>query len=49
MRWTKNFNSDYFYRTDKKHMAELVTALYEQYATAKSYYDKRCVKIYTTN
>ena len=39
MRWTKNFNSDYFYRTDKKHMAELVTALYNQYTTAKSYYD----------
>jgi hypothetical protein len=40
MRWTKNFNSAYFYRTDKKHMAELVTALYNQYTTAKSYYDK---------
>jgi glycosyltransferase involved in cell wall biosynthesis len=40
MRWTKNFNSDYFYRTDKKHMAELVTSLYNQYTTAKSYYDK---------
>ena len=39
MRWTKNFNSVYFYRTDKKHMAELVTALYNQYTTAKSYYD----------
>ena len=39
MRWTKNFNSDYFYRTDKKHMAELVTALYNQYDTAKSYYE----------
>jgi hypothetical protein len=39
MRWTKNFNSDYFYRTDKKHMAELVTALYNQYTTSKSYYD----------
>jgi len=38
MRWTKNFNSIYFYRTDKKHMAELVTALYNQYTTAKSYY-----------
>lgn len=39
MRWTNNFNSDYFYRTDKKHMAELVVSLYEQYPTAKSYYD----------
>jgi len=39
MRWTKNFNSVYFYRTDKKHMAEVVTALYNQYTTAKSYYD----------
>jgi len=39
MRWTKNFNSDYFYRTDKKHMCDLVTALYNQYTTAKSYYD----------
>jgi hypothetical protein len=44
MRWTKNFNSDYFYRTDKKHMAELVTALYEQYDTAKSYYDEGALK-----
>ena len=40
MRWTKNFNSDYFYRTDKKHMCDLVTALYNQYTTAKSYYDE---------
>lgn len=40
MRWTKNFNSVYFYRTDKKNIAALVTALYEQYTTAKSYYDK---------
>jgi len=39
MRWTKNFNSDYFYITDKKHMAEGVVALYHQYTTAKSYYD----------
>ena len=44
MRWTKNFNSDYFYRTDKKHMAELVTALYNQYDTAKSYYDEGALK-----
>jgi len=39
MRWTKNFNSVYFHRTDKKHMAEVVTTLYNQYTTAKSYYD----------
>lgn len=44
MRWTNNFNSDYFYRTDKKHMAQLVTALYNQYTTAKSYYDKGALK-----
>ena len=39
MRWTTNFKSDYFYRTENKHMPELVTALYNQYTTAKSYYD----------
>jgi hypothetical protein len=44
MRWTKNFNSVYFYRTDKKHMAEVVTALYNQYTTAKSYYDTGALK-----
>jgi hypothetical protein len=44
MRWTKNFNSDYFYRTDKKHMAQLVTTLHNQYTTAKSYYDEGALK-----
>jgi len=44
MRWTKNFNSEYFYAIDKKHVAELVTRLYNEFPTAKSYYDTGALK-----
>jgi hypothetical protein len=44
MRWTKNFNSEYFYAIDKKHVAELVTTLYNEFSTAKSYYDIGALK-----
>jgi len=44
MRWTKNFNSEYFYAIDKKHIAELVTTLYNEFPTAKSYYNIGALK-----
>ena len=38
-RWTKNFNSDYFYTCTKKDMAERVTQLYNSFDTADKWYN----------
>lgn len=38
-RWTKNFNSDYFYTCTKKDMAERVTQLYDSFDTADKWYN----------
>jgi len=39
-RWTNNFNSDYFFTTNKKKMAEDVKGAYEMFSSAKVWYDK---------
>lgn len=38
-RWTKNFNSDFFYTCTKKDMAERATQLYESFEKAETYYN----------
>jgi glycosyltransferase involved in cell wall biosynthesis len=38
-RWTKNFNSEYFYTCTKKDMAERVTQLYDSFDTADKWYN----------
>jgi glycosyltransferase involved in cell wall biosynthesis len=37
-RWTKNFNSEFFFETDKKDMAEDIKGAYERFPTAESWY-----------
>ena len=37
-RWTKNFNNEFFFETDKKSMVEDVKGAYERFATAESWY-----------
>jgi len=43
-RWTQNFNSQYFYKCDKKNMAQKAKELYDMFETAKSYYDLGSLK-----
>ncbi len=40
MRWTNNFNSDWFYTTDKKWASKVVKDLYNRFSTAESYYSE---------
>ncbi len=37
-RWTQNFPSTQFFTTSKRHMAEDIKAVYDQYPTSKSWY-----------
>jgi len=39
MRWTNNFNSQYYFTCTKQTMVDVVEALYYSYDTAKSWYD----------
>ena len=38
-RWTKNFNSQFFYTCDKKNMAQKAKELYDMFEKAETYYD----------
>ena len=38
MRWTKNFDSELFYTTDKKWATKVVKDVYDRFPTAESYY-----------
>jgi len=40
MRWTNNFDSDWFYTTDKKWASKVVKDLYNRFSTAESYYSE---------
>jgi len=46
MRWTKNFNPEYFFAVDKKEASDVITGLYEQFETAQSYYDLGALSYY---
>lgn len=37
-RWTQNFNSQYFYKCDKKNMAQKAKELYDMFENAETYY-----------
>ena len=38
MRWLKNFDDKYYYVGNKSNVAEIISALYNEYPTAESYY-----------
>ena len=38
MRWTKNFDSELFYTTDKKWATKVIKDVYDRFPTAESYY-----------
>lgn len=44
MRWTNNFNSDFFYTCTKKDMAEVTLQLYESFDTAEKWYNLESLK-----
>lgn len=39
-RWTKNFNGEFFFETNKKEMAEDILGAYKMFDTAESWYSK---------
>lgn len=39
VRWTKNFDSEYYYTCNKKNMSEVVSGLYNKITTANQWYD----------
>jgi glycosyltransferase involved in cell wall biosynthesis len=43
-RWTNNFNSDFFYKCDKKNMAEKAKELYDMFESAETYYELGALK-----
>ena len=43
-RWTKNFNETYFYKCNKKNMAEKAKELYSKFPDAQSWYDLGSLK-----
>lgn len=47
MRWTKNFNNNYFYTAPKEGIVNLIKELYNEFETAQSYYDKGALEFYT--
>jgi len=49
MRWTKNFDSQYFFTCNKKNMADVVKTLYEKYDTSDKWYNEGSLKSSTVN
>jgi len=47
MRWTNNFDSNHYYKVNKKNMAKIVTDLYNKVVDAKSWYDNGVLARYT--
>lgn len=45
-RWTKNFDSHYFFTVNKKNMAKVVTDLYNNVVDAKTWYDNGILNRY---
>jgi glycosyltransferase involved in cell wall biosynthesis len=43
-RWTNNFNSDFFYKCNKKNMAEKAKELYDMFESAETYYELGALK-----
>jgi hypothetical protein len=46
MRWTNNFNPDYFFAVDKKESSDVILGLYQQFETAQSYYELGALAFY---
>ena len=46
MRWTNNFDEKYYYTTNKKNMAQLVTELYNKYDSPEKYYNEGALETY---
>jgi len=47
IRWTNNFDSNHYYKVNKKNMAKVVTDLYNKVVDAKSWYDHGVLARYT--
>ena len=47
MRWTKNFDSKYFYTAPREGIVNLIKQLYNEFEVAQSYYEKGALEFYS--